>query len=447
MPQKARCGSTGIISVVAGSRISRGALVGVNCELCARNFCEGAHGEISTGRPANIVPVEAKGEIMEVPDRYKGREQTYFKHCLLEAYLKRLFMIVGQHASTICYVDCFAGPWEEQGDDLNDTSIAKSLELIKKCRDSLRAMDKLVQFRALYVEQNSRSFHKLENFLTGWKNEGIDIEAFNGSFHELIPDILRWCKPRDFVFFFIDPKGWKNAVELSTLAPLLKRPNSEFLINFMYDFLSRTVSQEKFKDDMQSIFGIIPDEQGKTPVQREEILVSRYRANLKRVLPADGGKPRTASIKVLKPTKDRTLYHLVYLTRHHKGIIEFMDASDKLELVQRRARAAAKQDARIQRSKQTEMFAAAKLVGDKRSEIDPEIEEFWLNRLKFIPERFGLPELADMLEETGWFESDFQKAFSELTRKGLVENLDGTTKRWSKFIHFDNNERLVKVKP
>ena len=74
---------------------------------------------------------------MDIPKQYKGREQTYFKHCLLEAYLERLFMIVGQYASTICYVDCFAGPWEEQGDDLGDTSIAKSLNIIKKCRDGL----------------------------------------------------------------------------------------------------------------------------------------------------------------------------------------------------------------------------------------------------------------------------------------------------------------------
>jgi len=35
---------------------------------------------------------------MGVPDQYRGREQTYFKHRLLEAYLERLFMIVGHRA-------------------------------------------------------------------------------------------------------------------------------------------------------------------------------------------------------------------------------------------------------------------------------------------------------------------------------------------------------------
>ena len=43
-------------------------------------------------------------------ENYKGRSQAYIKHRLLEAYLKRLFMIIGQHEKVIRYVDCFAGP-------------------------------------------------------------------------------------------------------------------------------------------------------------------------------------------------------------------------------------------------------------------------------------------------------------------------------------------------
>jgi hypothetical protein len=78
--------------------------------------------------------------MMQIPKHYKGREQAYFKHGLLKAYLERLFMIVGQHHKTICYVDCFAGPWQEKGADLEDTSIAISLKIIRKCRDGLKKL-------------------------------------------------------------------------------------------------------------------------------------------------------------------------------------------------------------------------------------------------------------------------------------------------------------------
>ena len=66
---------------------------------------------------------------MDIPDHYKGREQAYLKHRLLQAYLERLFYIVGHYQKTICYVDCFAGPWHEQGPDLEGTSIATSLNM------------------------------------------------------------------------------------------------------------------------------------------------------------------------------------------------------------------------------------------------------------------------------------------------------------------------------
>jgi hypothetical protein len=55
---------------------------------------------------------------MKIPEHYKGREQAYIKHTLLKSYLERLFMIIGQSATRICYVDCFAGPWQEGSDYL-----------------------------------------------------------------------------------------------------------------------------------------------------------------------------------------------------------------------------------------------------------------------------------------------------------------------------------------
>jgi hypothetical protein len=55
-----------------------------------------------------------------------------------------------------------------------------------------------------------------------------------------------------------------------------------------------------------------------------------------------------------------------------------------------------------------------------------------------------------MIEETGWFESDFQAAFHELEREGRVKNLDATGKRRTKFVHFtehgNKGERLVREK-
>lgn len=385
---------------------------------------------------------------MHIPDQYRGREQAYFKHRLLEAYLERLFMIVGQHQRTICYVDCFAGPWKSQTDDLEDTSIAISLNLINRCRESLQKLNPQIQFRALYIEEKLKSFKNLQAYLSTRQDDGTVTHALQGKFHDLRQEILSWCGADSFVFFFIDPTGWKNVVELPTLEPLLKRPNSEFLINFMYDFLSRTVPQPEFQADMESIFGVMPNTNGMSPEERETYLVSLYRNNIKKVIPGGKEQPRTACVKVLKPTHDRTLYHLVYLTRHPKGIVEFMEASEKLDLVQKKARALAKQDERIAKKKQMELFSAAEHVTDERADMDlSEVKECWLNHLTTTPKRFGVGELADMLEQTEWFPGDFQKAFAELVKEGKVKNLDAKRTRPVNAVNFEKNEALMRIQP
>jgi three-Cys-motif partner protein len=144
---------------------------------------------------------------VEILDAYRGREQAYFKHRLLEAYLERLFMIIGHHQKTICYVDCFAGPWQERGDDLKDTSIATSLNIIEKCRDGFAGKRNCPKFRALFIEKEAKPYQKLNDYLACRKWKGIEAEAKRGSFYDLREDILSWCEPGSFVFFFIDPTG------------------------------------------------------------------------------------------------------------------------------------------------------------------------------------------------------------------------------------------------
>jgi three-Cys-motif partner protein len=380
------------------------------------------------------------------PDEYKGREQTYIKHTLLKTYLERLFMIVGKHEKVICYVDCFAGPWQEDSTNLKDTSISISLEIMKKCRDGLRDLHKEVRFRALYIENDERAFNKLESFLNEQSN-GIEAHALKGDFINLRSDILRWCGNKDFTFFFIDPKGWKQAVERSTLRPLLERSHSEYLINFMFDFLLRTCPQEAFSEDIKAIFGEVPDTENMMPKERERLLIRKYRTYLKHVQRGKGEEPRSAHVAVLHPVKERTKYHLVYLTRHPLGIKVFMEESEKVSLIQRQVRAHTQQEQRLEKTGQYEMFSDTVITGNTNDQIDlDEVKKYWLSKLSSTPKSFGIIELADMLEETDWFVTDFQNAFKELENEGWVKNLDKSRKRPVHTVKFEKEEKLVRIK-
>jgi len=389
---------------------------------------------------------------MKVPESYRNREQAYVKHHLLRTYLERLFMIIGQSQSIIRYVDCFSGPWNDQDVNLQDTSIGISLDIMRKCRDGLKHMGKNVRFQALFIEKDKPAFDKLEAYLSACTSPDIITAARNGEFYDLREQILNWCGEDDFTFFFIDPKGWKKVVEISTLELFLRRPNSEFLINFMYDFLLRTHTQESFQEDMREIFGNIPDTTGMIPKQKEAHLINLYRTRLKQITPSRGGIPRAAHVPILYPLRDRTLYHLVYLTRHAKGIVVFMAASEKLELVQKRVREQAKQEKRVSRTGQSEFnFKFSNDLKDIESADLTEAKSYWLSKLSFHPRRFGIEQLADMVEETGWFESDFQAAFGELASQGIVANLDDkTNRRRKKYVHFEaqhnQGEHLIRLK-
>lgn len=379
-------------------------------------------------------------------EQYEGRPQTFIKHELLKAYLKRLFMIIGQQERTIRYVDCFAGPWQVEGDDLEATSIAISLKIMKECRDGLRQRRKDVSFKALYIEKKKSSFNKLKAFLKNRTGQGIEAKPLHGEFFPLREEILKWCGEDDFTFFFIDPTGWKDVIEIETLNPLLKRKRSEFLINFMFDFVLRAHSQNLFVKHMKNIFGSVPNTGGMDPKQREAYLLKKYLNELKNSLPWTGAKPRFAYVKIKDPKKDRTKYDLVYLTRHPLGITVFMEESEKLELIQKKVHAHIRQKNRIQKSGQRELFPAHQILKDDEHVDLSFVKDYWLSKLSYDPIRYGIEQLADMQEETGWFESDFQRAFNELLAEKKVVNLNARKKRPVKAVHFKDNEFLKKLK-
>jgi three-Cys-motif partner protein len=64
---------------------------------------------------------------MEMPSEYIGREHTWLKHRVLQLYLEawahKLGSVGRKRNVRLWYVDCFAGPWHAQNEELHDTSM------------------------------------------------------------------------------------------------------------------------------------------------------------------------------------------------------------------------------------------------------------------------------------------------------------------------------------
>jgi three-Cys-motif partner protein len=396
------------------------------------------------------MPVSDSKNSKVVPDAYRhGRELAYIKHQLLEAYLEKLFMIVGMSSNRLgitelCYVDCFAGPWSDDSEDMASTSIAISLQILDRCQQALHRRGVNLHIRALYIEKDKAAFARLQQFLSSRTPSGISAEGLPGNFVALREQILDRCGNNSFAFFFIDPTGWKD-VGVTILQPLLQRKRSEFLINFMYDFVNRTASMSDWKEEIAAFLGETVDIDNFHGLEREKLLLNTYRKNLKQHLRAEGRwHARSAYVRVLDRQKERPKYHLVYLTTHPRGTIEFMEISENLDQVQKHVRASTKQNARIKKSGMGELFGPEVFVNAEEGHASlNEVEGYWLEYLAGGEQRVGEEEFANLLEDTDWFPGDFQRALGSLINAGKVRNLDATRKRPKKPLHWEKEgERL-----
>jgi len=387
---------------------------------------------------------------MELDTSYEGREHSAVKHELLKGYLEKLLYIVGVSGEKeITYVDCFSGPWADDSDDLHGTSIAISIDIIKRVHEGLAANNKIydIKFRAVYVEENKSRFGQLKDYLENNCPSFIEHHEFSGDYSDLQGDILRVCG-KGFAFFFVDPKGWKD-VGVPRLSKLLRRPRSEFLITFMYDFLNRFIGLEDLRGPVESMLGevdqaFLSELKNKTPQEREDAVVRRYRKHLKSVFGDEASKKSWAyHATVLNKDKNRTIYHMVYLTRHQKGMVKFSEISHQVAIFQHRVR----YEKQGRNTGQIPLFEPDD--DDFQDEVAANIEDvktYWLQHLSSKPKAYGEVQLADWLEETGWLEYDFQQAFKALKNSNQVENLnDETNRRRTRFVHFEKNELLRKL--
>lgn len=288
---------------------------------------------------------------MKTPEYYKNREQTYLKHFFLERYLERVGFNICSFKDEFVYVDGFSGPWKSTAEKFEDTSFMIAIQELRKVREGVaKAGKRPPKIRCLFIEKDPGAYRELKKAVEGITD--IEVEVIQGEFEEVIPDVVKFIGT-SFSLVFIDPTGW-TGFGLERITPLLKHRPGEVIINFMFDYINRH-------------FGVCFDElfggAGWTPEMSESETVQLYCERVK----AAGNFDFVTSTRILNPTKDRTYFHLIYGTRHWKGVYEFRKVEKRFVDEQERVRTTAKQASRIDRTGQTELFAATEIVSDAPS--------------------------------------------------------------------------------
>src|SRR6266849_1349796 len=266
--------------------------------------------------------LRSRGRVRMVSlEHYAGREQSYVKHIFLERYLEALVFKTASKYPHIVYVDGFAGPWQSANERFEDTSFGVALSALRRAKEAWKKNGRDVRMSAFLVERDASAYAKLANIPAAFPD--ITIRTYSADFLAVLSEILKATPGDAIAFFLIDPKGWR--IPLQRLKPLLARPNSEVIFNFMFEFINRAANI----DDPVVVAGLdelMPygDWRGRlaeaeraearplTPVERKGILVGVFTESLARL----GSYKYVAETTVLRPLKDRPLYCLCYASRH-----------------------------------------------------------------------------------------------------------------------------------
>jgi three-Cys-motif partner protein len=276
---------------------------------------------------------------------YIGREQSYVKHIFIERYLETLVHKTASTYPHIVYVDGFAGLWQSANENFQDTSFGIALNALRRAKASWKEK-RDVRMSAFLVERDPEAHKKLAQVPARYPD--ISIKTYSADFLTVLPMILNDIPADAFAFFLIDPKGWR--IPLNAFAPMLARPNSEVIFNFMFDFINRAANIKE-PAVVSGLDELIPhgnwrtklDEAertsgGLTPDQRKTILVDAFAESLVQL----GSYKYVAETTILRPLRDRTLYCLFYATRHPRGIQVFRDCQIKALTEQSKTRATIK---------------------------------------------------------------------------------------------------------
>jgi three-Cys-motif partner protein len=323
---------------------------------------------------------------------YVGREQSYVKHVFLERYLETLVHKTASAYPHIVYVDGFAGPWQSANEKFEDTSFGIAFGALRRAKESWKKNGRDVRMSAFLVERDPGAYARLAGVPARYPD--IAIKTYGADFLEVLPTILRDIPGQAFAFFLIDPKGWR--IPLQTLRPLLVRPNSEVIFNFMFDFINRAANI----DDRVIVSGLdelIPsgnwrgkldeaERAGHGPVspdERKTILVGAFTESLATL----GNYAYVAETTILRPLRDRPLYCLCYATRNPRGIEVFRDCQIKALEEQSKTRAATKVKHATTSSGQGEFFESLHDMGPDAltSFLADEVEHAEATLLKLVP--------------------------------------------------------------
>lgn len=275
------------------------------------------------------------------PKKWVKRTQTRTKHRILKKYMEAWFPILGSKYKRLVVVDGFAGRgwYADKSDGGNNTHDeaggpwdGSPLLILKTLLTHTRreALDN-VEFVFLFIEKNEANWRSLRDLVDTERSAGfpknVTVQVENKRFDEIETNGLRKYVlnpvPSQATFLFIDPFGYTGFP--MTLLESLSSPNTadnnshkiELFINFQSESVDRFNSDPSQQFNMERLFGIPFSEI--LSEYSEDTGLDRLHKIFTSIL-KERGQFRYAEGIAMRRENNLLIYHLVYVTRHLKGL-------------------------------------------------------------------------------------------------------------------------------
>lgn len=243
---------------------------------------------------------------------WRSEPHTEAKHHILGEYLKAWFPILGNSASKIVYADGFAGPGVYKGGNYGSPIIALDVATKANVRSAIML---------IFIEENADRADTLKRKITKMfptTPSRIRYDIINGKFADnvnvILGNIKRGERSANPAFVFLDPFGY--SLSMKDIASILKIGRCEVLITFMSSYIIR-FTDKKHRRAITDLFG--------TEKWVSQLLKSKNKE--KDFLRFFGQELKNNGAEYVKTftfsgNNRRTIYSLVFATKHKKGIKE-----------------------------------------------------------------------------------------------------------------------------
>lgn len=245
---------------------------------------------------------------------------TVAKHRILKAYLDAWLPIMSTWAPRLLYIDGFAGPGRYLGGEEGSPIIAVNSVLRRE-----KPVGCPVDF--LFIEDDDDRIKHLRSEVGQLPLTDLTrVRYRHGRFDAVLYEELTRLEssgPKPYpLFAFVDPFGWQ--IPFSSITRLMKNPQSEVFVNFMYEEINRFISHPNQSNAWDDLFGTIQwrDCAGlKRPADRFTCISQLYRAQLLHAAHAN----YVLSFE-MRNLSNRPDYLLYFATQNQKGLGKMKEA-------------------------------------------------------------------------------------------------------------------------